>query len=47
MLREIVAYKHSQLKLAHKALLSGFVLLVVSIIGLSGVDSPSHVKVIV
>jgi hypothetical protein len=32
MLQEIVAYKHSQLKLAHKALLLGFVLLVVNII---------------
>ena len=32
MLQEIVAYKHSQLKSAHKALLLGFVLLVVNII---------------
>jgi hypothetical protein len=32
MLQEIVAYKHSQLKLGHKALLLGFVLLVVNII---------------
>jgi hypothetical protein len=32
MLQEIVAYKHKQLKLAHKALLLGFVLLVVNII---------------
>jgi len=32
MLQEIVAYKHRQLKFAHKALLLGFVLLVVNII---------------
>jgi hypothetical protein len=32
MLQEIVAYKHRQLKLAHTALLLGFVLLVVNII---------------
>jgi len=32
MLQEIVAYKHSQLKLAHKALLLGFMLLVFNII---------------
>jgi hypothetical protein len=32
MIQKIVAYKHSQLKLAHKALLLGFVLLVVNII---------------
>ena len=32
MLQEIVAYKHRQLKLAHKALLLGFMLLVVNII---------------
>ncbi len=32
MLQDIVAYKHKQLKSAHKALLVGFVLLVVNII---------------
>jgi hypothetical protein len=32
MIQKIVAYKHSQLKLAHKALLLGFVLLVVNVI---------------
>ena len=32
MLKEIAAYKHKQLKLAHKALLLGFVLLIVNII---------------
>jgi hypothetical protein len=32
MLQDIVAYKHRQLKLAHTALLLGFVLLVVNII---------------
>jgi len=32
MLQEIMAYKHEQLKLAHKALLIGFLLLVVNII---------------
>lgn len=32
MLQDIVAYKHKQLKLAHRALLIGFVLLVVNII---------------
>jgi hypothetical protein len=32
MLQEIVAFKHKQLKLAHKALLAGFVLLVANII---------------
>jgi hypothetical protein len=32
MLQEMVAYKHKQLKLAHKALLVGFVLLIINII---------------
>jgi hypothetical protein len=32
MLQKIVAYKHKQLKLAHKALLAGFVLLVFNIV---------------
>jgi hypothetical protein len=32
MLQKVVAYKHRQLKLAHKALLAGFVLLVINII---------------
>jgi len=36
MLQNIVAYKHKQLRLAHKALLLGFVLLVVNIIAYLG-----------